>query len=171
MVISSINGMAKKSMGEMAFVAVVVLAIGNAAGRIVAGLVSDKVGRKQTLLGVTFLQAISMLVAVPVTQQSAFPFLIVLLAALIGFNYGANLCLFPSFSKDLYGLKNFGLNYGILFTAWGIGGFVLSRLQQMLKASSGDFNSSFWAASGLLCIGFVVTCFLAQDKGNLAGKS
>ena len=39
---------------------------------------------------------------------------IVLLATLIGFNYGANLSLFPSFTKDLWGLKNFGMNYGIL---------------------------------------------------------
>jgi len=46
-------------------------------------------------------------------------------ATLIGFNYGANLSLFPSFTKDLWGLKSFGVNYGILFTAWGVGGFAL----------------------------------------------
>jgi len=50
---------------------------------------------------------------------------IVLVATLIGFNYGANLSLFPSFTKDLWGLKSFGVNYGILFTAWGVGGFAL----------------------------------------------
>ncbi|NCZ52655.1 MAG: MFS transporter, partial [Verrucomicrobia bacterium] len=152
MVISSINGMAKKSMGEMAFLAVVVLALGNAAGRLVAGLVSDKIGRKGTLLGVTLLQAACMALAVPVTESGNFPMLIVLLATAIGFNYGANLALFPAFTKDLYGLKNFGVNYGILFTAWGVGGFVLSRVQQMLKASSGTFTSSFVTASVLLLL-------------------
>ncbi len=152
MVISSINGMAKKSMGEMAFLAVVVLALGNAAGRVVAGLVSDKIGRKGTLLGVTLLQAACMALAVPVTESGNFPMLIVLLATAIGFNYGANLALFPAFTKDLYGLKNFGVNYGILFTAWGVGGFVLSRVQQMLKASSGTFTSSFVTASVLLLL-------------------
>ena len=152
MVISSINGMAKKSMGEMAFFAVVVLALGNAAGRLVAGLVSDKIGRKGTLLGVTLLQAGCMALAVPVTESGNFPLLIVLLATAIGFNYGANLALFPSFMKDLYGLKNFGVNYGILFTAWGLGGFVLSRVQQMIKASSGGFTSSFVTASVLLLV-------------------
>ena len=152
MVISSINGMAKKSMGEMAFLAVVVLALGNAAGRVVAGLVSDKIGRKGTLLGVTLLQAACMALAVPVTESGNFPMLIVFLATAIGFNYGANLALFPAFTKDLYGLKNFGVNYGILFTAWGVGGFVLSRVQQMLKASSGTFTSSFVTASVLLLV-------------------
>ena len=38
MVIGSISGMAKKSMGTQAFIAVAVMAIGNAAGRIIAGL-------------------------------------------------------------------------------------------------------------------------------------
>ena len=164
MVISSINGMAKKSMGEMAFLAVVVLALGNASGRVVAGFVSDKVGRKVTLLGVTILQAICMLLAVPVTETLSFPILLVLLATAIGFHYGANLCLFPAFAKDLYGLKNFGVNYGILFTAWGAGGFVLSRLQQMLKASSGNFRSSFFVAAAFLVVGALLTLLLDKPK-------
>ena len=164
MVISSINGMAKKSMGEMAFLAVVVLALGNASGRVVAGFVSDKVGRKATLLGVTILQAICMLLAVPVTETLSFPILLVLLATAIGFHYGANLCLFPAFAKDLYGLKNFGVNYGILFTAWGAGGFVLSRLQQMLKASSGNFRSSFFVAAAFLVVGALLTMLLDKPK-------
>ena len=164
MVISSINGMAKKSMGEMAFLAVVVLALGNASGRLVAGFVSDKVGRKATLLGVTILQAICMLLAVPVTETLSFPILLVLLATAIGFHYGANLCLFPAFAKDLYGLKNFGVNYGILFTAWGAGGFVLSRLQQMLKASSGNFRSSFLVAAAFLVVGALLTLLLDKPK-------
>ncbi len=164
MVISSINGMAKKSMGEMAFLAVVVLALGNASGRVIAGFVSDKIGRKATLLGVTILQAICMLLAVPVTESLSFPILLVLLATAIGFHYGANLCLFPAFAKDLYGLKNFGVNYGILFTAWGAGGFVLSRLQQMLKASSGNFRSSFLVAAAFLVVGALLTLLLDKPK-------
>ena len=50
------------------------------------------------------------------------------LSALIGANYGANLALFPSVTKDYYGLKNFGVNYGLVFTAWGLGGFMLSLI-------------------------------------------
>ena len=46
------------------------------------------------------------------------------------------------------------MNYGILFTAWGVGGFVLSRLQQMLTAASGgSYASSFVTAGALLIIG------------------
>jgi len=165
MVISSISGMAKKTMGEAAFVAVAVMAVGNAGGRIVAGLLSDRIGRRRTLMLVLLGQAILMFLSIPVTSSSGSPaFLIVLAATFIGFNYGANLSLFPSLTKDLWGLRNFGVNYGCLFTAWGVGGFVLSRLQQMLKSSSGNFDSSFLTAGVLLLAGAVLT-FLIKSPG------
>jgi nitrate/nitrite transporter NarK len=167
MVISSVSGMAKKSMGSAAFVAVALMAIGNASGRICAGLVSDRIGRRWTLMLVLLAQAALMLAAIPIINaENSASLVIVLLATLIGFNYGANLSLFPSYTKDLWGLKTFGMNYGILFTAWGIGGFVLSRLQQMLFASSKNFNSSFLTAALLLFVGAALTFLLQQQQAQ-----
>ncbi|HXC98696.1 MAG TPA: OFA family MFS transporter [Verrucomicrobiae bacterium] len=158
MVISSVSGMAKKTMGSAAFVAVAVMAIGNAGGRVCAGLLSDKIGRRWTLMLVLLAQACLMFVAIPVTRsETGQKFVIVLLATMIGFNYGANLSLFPSYTKDLWGLKSFGMNYGILFTAWGVGGFVLSRLQATLFAASKSYDSSFVTAGVLLLLGVALT--------------
>lgn len=163
MVISSISGMARRTMGESAFVAVAVMALGNAVGRIVAGILSDKIGRRLTLVIVLSIQALLMFAAVPITSsEGGAKFLIVLLATFIGFNYGANLSIFPSMTKDLWGLKNFGINYGCLFTAWGVGGFALSRIQQMLKAGSGTFNSSFLTAGALLVIGTLLALLIKE---------
>jgi len=166
MVISSIAGMAKNSLGSAAFVAVAILAVGNAAGRIIAGMLSDKIGRKQTLFIMLAFQALLMFIAIPVVgNKGTTALVLVLLATLIGFNYGTNLSLFPSFTKDLYGLKNFGINYGIVFTAWGVGGFILSRLSQMLQASSGgSFSSSFITAGILLAVGAVLTLTLKNSN-------
>jgi nitrate/nitrite transporter NarK len=165
MVISSISGMAKKTMGaEYAFIAVAVMAIGNAAGRITAGILSDKIGRRLTLMIVLLFQAVLMFAAIPVTNSTdGAKFVIVLLATLIGFNYGANLSLFPSFAKDLWGLKNFGMNYGILFTAWGAGS-MLSSLAQRLYASSKSYNSSFQTAAALLIVGAVLTMIIKTKR-------
>ncbi|MFZ0827554.1 MAG: OFA family MFS transporter [Verrucomicrobiia bacterium] len=161
MVIGSVSGMAKKSMGEAAYLAVAVMAIGNACGRIGAGLLSDKIGRRWTLRLVLLFQAVLMFVAIPVTgSKDLAPVVIVLVASLIGFNYGANLSLFPAFAKDLWGLKTFGMNYGVLFTAWGMGGLVLPRLQQMLTAKSGSYQSSFITAAVLLIVGAALTLFI-----------
>jgi len=172
MVISSVSGMAKKSMKDMAFVAVAVMAIGNAAGRVTAGVLSDKIGRRWTLMIALLFQAVLMFIAIPVTASTdTVPVVIVLVASLIGFNYGANLSLFPSYAKDLWGLKSFGMNYGILFTAWGVGGLVLSRLQQTLTAASkGSYHSSFVAAGVLLIIGAALT-FLIKPPQHKTSQS
>jgi len=109
---------------------VVIMAIGNAGGRILAGIVSDKIGRQTTLLAVFVLQALMLLALLFLDDPVAVVLGVFLIA---GGNYGANLTLFPAASKDYFGLKNFGLNYGILFTAWGLGGFLLSQLKGFLK--------------------------------------
>lgn len=170
MVIGSVSGMAKKSMGAHAFIAVAVMALGNAGGRITAGILSDKIGRRWTLLLVLLFQAALMFAAIPVTaDKGAAALLIVLLAASIGFNYGANLALFPSFTKDFWGLKSFGLNYGALYTAWGVGGFIFPRVQQTLTAgSSGSFQSSFIAA-GLALLVAAAGTFLIRPPHRRAG--
>ena len=141
------------------------MAIGNAGGRVLAGMLSDKIGRRWTLFLVLVVQAALMFIAIPITgSKDTTPIVIVLLAAMIGANYGANLSLFPSFAKDLWGLKSFGMNYGVLFTAWGVGGYSLSQLQQKLTAASGgSYTSSFQTAAGLLILGAALT-FLIKPK-------
>jgi len=157
MVIGSIAGMAKKSMGEYAFIAVAVMAVGNAGGRIIAGIVSDKIGRAATLTILLLFQAILMFVAIPVVNNANSSGVIVtLLATFIGFNYGSNLALFPSFAKDYWGVKNYGMNYGILFTAWGVGAFVLVKVSAALNAKFGGNTVSFASAGVLLLIGAVM---------------
>ena len=167
MVISSVSGMAKKTMGSSAFIAVAVMAVGNAGGRICAGLLSDKIGRRWTLMLVLLFQAALMFIAIPVTTSTdGAKLIIVLVATLIGFNYGANLALFPSFAKDLWGLKNFGMNYGVLFTAWGVGS-TMSSVAQRLKESSGSFNSSFITAGALLVVGAALTFFIRPPQSRI----
>jgi OFA family oxalate/formate antiporter-like MFS transporter len=163
MVIGSVAGLAKKSMGPMAFVAVAIMAIGNAGGRVIAGILSDKIGRKATLTIMLAFQALLMFAAIPVVGSGSAALLVVL-ATFIGFNYGTNLCLFPSFAKDYWGFKNYGLNYGTLFTAWGVGGFVMGRVSEMLNAQPGGLNKSFILAGTLLASGTVLTFFLRDKK-------
>jgi nitrate/nitrite transporter NarK len=164
MVIGSVAGMAKKSMGEMAFLVVAIMAMGNACGRITAGGLSDKIGRRLTLSIMLSFQALLMLIAIPVVgSESSNAIILVLMATFIGFNYGTNLSLFPSLTKDHWGLKNFGINYGIVFTAWGVGGFVMGRVSQMLIARSGSYTSSFLTAFALLVVGAFMT-FMLQGK-------
>jgi nitrate/nitrite transporter NarK len=163
MVIGSVASMAKQSMGDLAFLAVAILAVGNAGGRIIAGILSDKFGRNVTLAGCLIFQAALLFGAIPIlNSKEASAVMVVILATFIGFNYGANLSLFPSMAKDKWGLKSFGINYGILFTAWGIGGFVMSRMCQMLLASTGTYTAALSIAGIFLCAGGILM-MIASD--------
>ncbi|MBW2085926.1 MAG: MFS transporter, partial [Deltaproteobacteria bacterium] len=166
MVIGSVAGMAKKSLGEMAFLVVALMAVGNASGRILAGIISDRIGRKLTLVIMLTFQAVLMFIAIPLMKVNSAVALVVL-TTIIGFNYGTNLALFPSFTKDYWGLRDFGINYGLVFTAWGVGGFVMGRLSQMLKTATGSFDSSFILAGIMLLVGAGLALTLKRRKGPI----
>jgi OFA family oxalate/formate antiporter-like MFS transporter len=90
---------------------------------------------------------------------------LVVLSALIGANYGANLALFPSVTKDFYGLKNFGVNYGLVFTSWGLGGFMLSFLAGKVYDQTHAFTFAYYCSAGLLIAAAAVT-FLIKPPAH-----
>jgi len=160
MIISKLSKMVSVQAGmELGFVLVAILGVGNGAGRIIAGTLSDKIGRKATLFICFVLQAILIILlsmAKTGTVLGTTPVLVVL-SALIGANYGANLALFPSVTKDYYGLKNFGVNYGLVFTAWGLGGFMLSLLAGKVYDNTHAFTFAYYCSAGLLVAAALVT--------------
>jgi len=162
MVIGSAKGLAKASMGEMAFLVVVVMSVGNAAGRLVAGVVSDKIGRANTLLIMLLFQAGLMFAAIPGLNSESSSAIVILLVTFMVFNYGTNLALFPAFAKDYWGMKHFGMNYGILFSAWGIGAAVLVRISQTLQVKTGSFTTSFAVAGVMLLVGAMMSLSLRK---------
>jgi nitrate/nitrite transporter NarK len=162
MIISICMGVVKTAGGlepKHAAIAVAILGVGNGGGRIIAGILSDKLGRTLTMFGFLVLQAV-MLVALMFAKDGSvlttFAALSVIVL-LVGANYGANLSLFPSITKDFYGLKNFGVNYGLVFTAWGVGGFVLSQVAAHFKKSTGEYTFAYVASIVVLVIAAVMT--------------
>jgi len=160
MVIAKLASIAQQQAGlHLGFLLVAALAIGNGGGRILTGTLSDKWGRKPTLFFCFVFQAVLVLVLSLVKQGSplaAVP-VMVALSALIGANYGANLAIFPSITKDYYGLKHFGVNYGLVFTSWGVGGFMLALLAGKMYDKYHSFNVAYYGAAVLLALAALVT--------------
>ena len=167
MIISKLAAIADKQAGiTLGFVLVAVLAIGNGAGRILAGMLSDKIGRKSTMFICFVLQAVLIFLLSRVVQGSilANATAMAIISALIGANYGANLALFPSITKDYYGLKNFGMNYGLVFTAWGVGGFMMAFLAGKMYDTYQTFNIAYYGASALLVLAALMVLCLKPPK-------
>jgi OFA family oxalate/formate antiporter-like MFS transporter len=159
--ISFAQDLGKRSLGELAFLAVIVLALGNAGGRIVAGIVSDRIGRQMTLLAVLLLQAGVLAVLYVARAGAGWP-IILSIVLLIGANYGANLSLFPSITKDYFGLTHFGLNYGLLFTAWGCAGLIGPWVNGRIKDLTGKDDLTYPLIIGTLVAAAALT-FLSRS--------
>jgi MFS transporter, OFA family, oxalate/formate antiporter len=168
MVISKLSPITESQVGllKMGSMMVAAMAIGNGAGRILAGIVSDKIGRKPTLFGCFIVQAVLVILLSFAQPESIFSnlYLMALLSALLGANYGANLSLFPSITKDFYGLKNFGVNYGLVFTAWGIGGFVLAQTAGYIYVNYKSYEYAYYIASALLILAAIVTLLVKPPQ-------
>lgn len=168
MVIGNLASIVKDQIGLAAVSAVAVsaLALGNGGGRVLYGLLSDKIGRKNVLLIAFIFQAALIFGLSFIVQGSALANvpLLMALVALIGANYGANLAVFPAITKDYYGLKNFAMNYGIVYTAWGLGGFMLSQLAGAIKDATGSFTNAYFLAAGMLVLAAVLTAVLKSPQ-------
>jgi MFS family permease len=164
MIIGGVAGMAKSGMGSMAWVVVALMAVGNASGRVVAGILSDRIGRANTLFIMLLFQAFVIFSLMFITPSQVF--LLVLAATFIGFNYGTNLSLFPSATKDYFGMKNFGTNYGLVFSAWGVGGFVFPRVSQMIVAQTNSPKMAYILAAGLLLTGAVLALMTKAPEAD-----
>ena len=163
MIISMVAKIASVQAGlELGFVLVAVLAVGNGVGRIVAGFAYDKLGRTVTMVASFVSQAVLILLLSQTTADSplANGTILGIVSALIGANYGANLALFPPVTKEYYGLKSFGVNYGLMFTAWGFGGFLLSRLAGRVYDATGSFSFAYYCSAGLLVLAAIATFLL-----------
>ena len=168
MVIGNLASIVAEQIGLVAVsaIAVSLLAIGNGAGRVFYGMLSDKIGRRNVLLIAFVFQAILVLILrtiVPGSLLANVPMLLIMVA-LIGANYGANLAVFPVITKDYYGPANFAINYGIVYTAWGLGGFMISQLGSTFKDLFGDFSNAYLMAAGILVIAAVMMVIIKSPQ-------
>jgi nitrate/nitrite transporter NarK len=131
-------------------------------------MLSDVIGRTRTLCIMMTAQGLIITSLVFISQTQAA--LLVIAATLIGFNYGTNLSLFPSATKDYFGLKNFGLNYGLVFSAWGVGGFIFPRVSQMIVAQTGSSETAYIMAAFLLFLSAGMT-FITRAPKSMREKA
>lgn len=132
---------------DLGFVLVAVLAVGNALGRVAAGMLADRIGGLPTMRLVFVGQATLM----GALYFSATPISLVPVAALVGFCYGANLSLFPTTTAGYFGTANMGVNYGLVFTAWGVGGVFGSMAAGTIVDSTGTYAAAY-AIAAVLCL-------------------
>ena len=127
----------------------VFFSLANGLGRILWGMMSDKLGRKRSILLMTATQGI---IVILFTYMAGSEYLLYLGATLIGFNFGGNFALFPTITADTFGTKTVGQNYPYVFLAYGVGGLLGPILGGML-GDMGNFKLAFIISGIAVLIG------------------
>jgi MFS transporter, OFA family, oxalate/formate antiporter len=149
---------------SVAGTAMAVYAILNGLGRIIWGVVSDKIGRKMSIFLMCLLQGIIMLLLFTLGAHTA---TFVVAAAIIGFNFGGNFALFPAATADFFGNKTVGKNYGYVFFAYGIAGIAGPQIAGLFKdAAEGANTPVAWLTpfiiAGISCLIGAIVILLAK---------
>ena len=149
-----------KGLADTATIGVLAISMFNSIGRLLWGIVSDKIGRNNTII---ILLAGSSILSLFVTAVNGY--LIYVLIALIGFFYGGLLSTFPSLTADTFGAKYMATNYGFVLLGFGAGAILSSQIAGYYKNIAADnINLMFPAFVIASCCAFagIVMMFILK---------
>ena len=142
------GGMSAEAASATAGTAMAVFfSLANGIGRIAWGSMSDKLGRKLSVIIMCATQGVLMIAFV---KMAGTPGLLFIGATLIGFNFGGNFALFPTLTADTFGAKHIGQLYGWVFLSYGVGGIFGPMVGGRL-GDLGNFPLAF-TGCGVLCV-------------------
>lgn len=155
-----------KGLEATATIGVLAISMFNSIGRLVWGVVSDKLGRINTIIFLLLGSAVLSLFV-----NAAEGYFVFVVIALIGLFFGGFLSTFPSLTADTFGLKHVGSNYGFVLLGFGIGAILSSQIAGYYKnIAAADISLMFPAfvtASICAAAGIVLMLILKATTGGL----
>jgi len=169
MVISQLVPFAKSqgiASDLLATLTLVVAAFGNAGGRILSGWLSDALGRLNVL---RLMIAISIFAMPALYLTGANVTLLYIMVFVVYWCYGTQLSVNASTTSDFWGTRNAGINYGLLFTAWGVAGIIGPRIAGTLFDKFHNYQAAFYTAAVLSAVALLFE-FLAKRPNLLSAE-
>ena len=145
------------------------LSIANGFGRIIAGWMSDAMGRTRAMILIFSVTTVTV-IAIPYIANTTIGLAVGLMVC--GAAYGANFALFPAATAEYFGTKNLGVNYASVFTAWGVAGVIGPQSKAyMLRSYPTDeagrlaaYGAGFKIAAGLGVLAVVMAIAIKPPK-------
>ncbi len=141
---------------------VIIISIGNGAGRFLWAWLSDTIGRKWVFLTMYLLQAV-LFFLIPTVGTASF-FLLALLSIIIVSCYGGGFGTMPAFNADYFGAANVGKIYGLMITAWGFGGVLGPILISYIIDTTGGYTGAFYIIAGMLLVSSILPFIVRPPK-------
>ncbi len=162
MMISQCSLVAQRMIGvEVTAAATIVsiLALCNAAGRVLCGFISDKIGSINTMTIALVLAVIGLGLIYMSGYGGSAPSksIFILGICLVGFCFGAYMGVFPGFTAGQFGMKNNSLNYGVMFIAFSVAGVLGPMIMANCYNASESYSTPILIALALAVVGFALT--------------
>lgn len=157
MITSQASSVAQNMIGMTALAAstaVSVLSLFNVFGRILAGYLSDHIGRVQTLALSCALCIVGMICLYLSGEGSVTTFYIG--ASIVGLCFGSFMGVFPGFTADQFGARHNSVNYGIMFIGFAVAGYFGPTIMGNTFRTTGTYQNAFLIACGLNVAGIVL---------------
>lgn len=172
MMIGNVSGLATFLGGiEVGTIATIVgiIAIFNAIGRIAWGFVSDKRGRINAMKIMFLTQAIVLFIsagymAMKPTDGGINAIALTTMASLIGFCFGGNFALFAPCTADYFGTTHYGRCYGLVFTAYAVGGVLGAIIPGLLSGDPSSYVYVFAIVGIGVMAAFAIAFVTKQPK-------
>ena len=158
MIISQAAAVAQNMIGMdavAASLAVSVLALFNALGRIVAGTLSDRLGRINTLMIACIIAVIGLLCLFNSGKGNVALFYVGL--SVVGISFGSFMGVYPGFTADQFGPKNNSVNYGIMFIGFALAGYFGPQIMRNTFQATGEYRNAFIYAMIFAVAGVILT--------------
>jgi len=149
--------------GVTASLAVSVLGFFNAFGRVIWGFSGDRFGREK-ILPLIFAICSGALFLIAFIHE---PLIFVIGMFIVGLAFGGFLALYPAITADFYGTKNLGINYGIIFTAYGAGAVLGPLMAGYFKTFANSYVPAFYVAGSLAFVGIILALFVKRSSSRL----
>jgi OFA family oxalate/formate antiporter-like MFS transporter len=144
---------------DKGYLMVSLFALFNAGGRLLAGYLSDRLGRRKAMT-VNF-SVMTLVLFFTIGAGTAFS--LALSVSFLGLSYGGIYSLFPAATSSFFGERNFGLNYGMIFTALGVAG-TFPLITGHLFDQQGNFTFALLLLSVFSAIAVGLSMFLKEPQ-------
>lgn len=136
-------------------------AIFNGLGRPTFGWLTDKINSKRAMLLSYSLIAIAAMLLVVFGENNSGIYMISL--SIFWFNLGGWLAIAPTSTIRLYGMKNYSRNYGLVFTAYGVGAVVGVSTSGMIFDALNNYAFVFYYIIALCAVGALLTNYMISE--------
>jgi len=158
-------GVERGISANVSAVAMGVLAVFNALGRVLFGYLADQMGRKFAMTLASLTTAVAMVCLATLPHFWGYYGLLIA-SILIGFGYGGAIPQVSAVVGAFFGTKHFGAIFGLVSTGIGVASIIGPYFTGYIKALTGLYESSFYFLAGLAFLSSITAFFTQKPKAK-----